>query len=613
MSAFSGSGPLAPKKQAGQAFWLVLMFTVITTVLGISVLTNGILVTEKMEMQNAADAAAFSVSSAEARDLNFASYTNRAMVANEIAMGQVLSFMSWATMIQKTGPTLALYFYPVTIIIKRTPAAPVAEALVQFFNGLTSFGKTLAKVMETITKPVSQGISIMNAAYSASQRALNIATLGLSVFIIQEMLENNDQPNYSGAPPPSISGFGFVALAGHFLTHYADLAIPNLVQNGAFITSYKQDTDSRTIPHFNPAMKPQNPEQKAGMERFAAMVNSNRDKYTKNRDGGFSFDLSPLLPPIGIDVCVLCIPATPITPAIKPLEVTIGIKTFLNRRGGAAVRYRANGSSTAKTQNYGWSAADVSSVDFVPRIRVAVFGAGVSVDFPGIGVPVGVGATQAATPLAELGADRFLPVANMRYPGKVLGSSYGDSPSTSFLVWLSGWPAIPSPIDAGGRNELTTQGPSQTIAKYNWVDSYRLPRYNDTKNGPDPINLTKKTLGFESPYLIIGLTKDADTLQDQKSIGRLAPAQHHADGEIGVIAKSEVYFSRPSDVPYLMRADGKTEYANAFNPYWSARLVDTSVLDRITALGMQQEQAWLPDTGIGPVMDDLSDLLAWFN
>lgn len=613
MSAFSGSGPRAPKKQAGQAFWLILMFTVITTVLGISVLTNGILVTEKMEMQNAADAAAFSVSSAEARDLNFASYTNRAMVANEIAMGQVLSFMSWATMIQKTGPTLALYFYPVTIIIKRTPAAPVAEALVQFFNGFTTFGKTLAKVMETITKPVSQGISIMNTAYSASQRALNIATLGLSVFIIQEMLENNDQPNYSGAAPPSISGFGFVALAGHFVTHYADLAIPNLVQNGAFITSYKQDTDKRTIPHFNPSMSPQDPDQKAGMERFAAMVNSNRDKYTKSRDGGFSFDLSPLLPPIGIDICVLCTPRIGPIPAIKPLEVTIGIKTFLNRRGGAAVRYQTKGRSSAKTQNYSWSAADVSSVDFVPRIRVAVFGVGVSVDFPGIGVPVGVGATQAATPLAELGANRFLPVANMRYPGDVLGSSYGDSPNTSFLVWLSGWPALRSPTDAGGRNELTTQGPSQTIAKYNWVNSYRLPRYNDTKNGPDPINLTTNTLGFESPYLIIGLTKDADTLQDQKTVGRLAPAQHHADGEIGVIAKSEVYFSRPSDVSYLRRADGKIEYANAFNPYWSARLVDTSVLDRITALGMQQEQAWLPDTGIGPIMDEFVDLLAWFN
>jgi len=596
------------------------MFTVITAVLGISVLTNSILVTEKMEMQNAADAAAFSVSTAEARDLNFASYTNRAMVANEIAMGQVLSFMSWATMVQKSGPTLALYFYPVTLIIKRTPAAPIAEALVTVFRTLTNFGKSLAKVMQSITKPVAKGISLMNTAYSASQRAFNIATLGLSVFIIDEVLNNNDVANYPGAPPPSLSGFGFIALAGHFVTHYPDLAHKKLAVNGPFITSYKQDKDVRTIPHLNPDMKPQIASQKKGMERFAAMVNSNRDRFTKDRAGGWQQDIGPpLLPPIGIDVCVLCTPeiSTPFgtIPAIKPLEVTIGIKTFSNRRGGSAVRFQKKGSGRNATANFGWSAVDVTSIDFVPRIRVAVFGVGVSVDFPGLGVPVGVGATQAGTSLASLGANRIPPTPNMQYGGrgKVLGSSYGNSPATSSLVWRTGWPRIISPFDAGGGNQWTTQGPSQTIAQYNWVNNHRLPRYNDTKNGADPINLSNKTFGFESPYLIIGLTKDANKLQQQKSTGRLAPEQHQADGEIGVIAKSEVYFSRPTDVSFLRRADGRTEYANAFNPYWSARLVDTTVLDRVTALGMQQKQAWLPDTGIGPVMDDFSDLIAWFN
>ena len=38
---------------------------------------------------------------------------------------------------------------------------------------------------------------------------------------------------------------------------------------------------------------------------------------------------------------------------------------------------------------------------------------------------------------------------------------------------------------------------------------------------------------------------------------------------------------------------GKTELANAFNPYWDARLVDTSYLDRITALAINQRQLWL--------------------
>jgi hypothetical protein len=43
-----------------------------------------------MELQNAADGVAYSVAIPEARDLNFMAYTNRAMVANEVAIGQAV-------------------------------------------------------------------------------------------------------------------------------------------------------------------------------------------------------------------------------------------------------------------------------------------------------------------------------------------------------------------------------------------------------------------------------------------------------------------------------------------------------------------------------------------
>ena len=56
----------------------------------------GRITSEKMELQNAADAAAFSVAVVEARDLNYMAYTNRAMVANEVAIGQLVGLASWA-------------------------------------------------------------------------------------------------------------------------------------------------------------------------------------------------------------------------------------------------------------------------------------------------------------------------------------------------------------------------------------------------------------------------------------------------------------------------------------------------------------------------------------
>jgi hypothetical protein len=56
---------------------------------------SGQMVTEKMRLTNAADAAAYSAGIVHARALNFDAYTNRAIVANQVAIAQTLSLVSW--------------------------------------------------------------------------------------------------------------------------------------------------------------------------------------------------------------------------------------------------------------------------------------------------------------------------------------------------------------------------------------------------------------------------------------------------------------------------------------------------------------------------------------
>jgi hypothetical protein len=62
------------------------------------------------------------------------------------------------------------------------------------------------------------------------------------------------------------------------------------------------------------------------------------------------------------------------------------------------------------------------------------------------------------------------------------------------------------------------------------------------------------------------------------------------------MSKSEVYYSRPSDLNYFSRPDNREEKANAFNPYWEARLVDTSYIDRVSALAFQHGQIPFPSS-----------------
>ncbi|WP_174434757.1 pilus assembly protein TadG-related protein [Burkholderia metallica] len=49
----------------------------------------------KTKMQDAADAAAYSAAVLQARDFNYTAYTNRAMIANQVAVAQALSLKSW--------------------------------------------------------------------------------------------------------------------------------------------------------------------------------------------------------------------------------------------------------------------------------------------------------------------------------------------------------------------------------------------------------------------------------------------------------------------------------------------------------------------------------------
>lgn len=75
----------------------------------LSLYRTGRITSDKMAMQNAADSMAYSISTVEARDLNFAAYLNKAMVANEVAIGQAIGMASWAWHWESIGGFLNEY------------------------------------------------------------------------------------------------------------------------------------------------------------------------------------------------------------------------------------------------------------------------------------------------------------------------------------------------------------------------------------------------------------------------------------------------------------------------------------------------------------------------
>ena len=79
----------------GQIAPVALFGVLIASVVLVVMFNTGQKVTERSLVANAADAAAYSGAVWTARHLNFMAYTNRAMIANHVAVGHFISYVSW--------------------------------------------------------------------------------------------------------------------------------------------------------------------------------------------------------------------------------------------------------------------------------------------------------------------------------------------------------------------------------------------------------------------------------------------------------------------------------------------------------------------------------------
>jgi len=108
----------------GAIFGLVLMLCVLSTV------NLGRAVYGKVQLQTAADAAAYSQAAVEARVLNFTAYTNRAMVVHYASIMAAAAYLSWVHFLWAA-------IDPALSVLRNVPyAGPVFAALQEVFRGL---------------------------------------------------------------------------------------------------------------------------------------------------------------------------------------------------------------------------------------------------------------------------------------------------------------------------------------------------------------------------------------------------------------------------------------------------------------------------------------------
>ncbi len=580
------------KLQRGQSLVFVIALTVPMMLATLMLYKTGKLTSEKMELQNAADAVAFSISTLEARDLNFASYMNRAMVANEVGIGQMVGLRSWANhytsyggFIHAIGTTIgAIPFPPLRVVPK------VTKKIKEFFD---KTGDALERGSEAIAKIVIPITSTLNKALGGAEGVYHLAT----AYTIVESLVGSDSLIQKNAPGAELSNFSKLSIMVHL---------------GSFLGKYAK--------YYSPTQE----KHKEGFSRLASIIRESRDPFSVSRTPDKPINLYLLPPRIGASTVpsplrIVNIDVGTCAIVCFTLQLSVRLGMRIDHLGGSELRFKVKQNEpTAFGKDYNWTAADVSEarLDFnlSGRLRFEVLGVGPDVSFstpPLPGVPLGAGFAQAASKPANKLSTADLIKTSTDGPGADYSDealellSYGGAPSLT-LPWNIGtFVPLTKPVVRRQANALTGyQG---------------LPFYIGVA-GRDEVDQLKK-FQILAPYVLIGLVKNVgfeagngNTVFGANSPRPSGPMRLVGDGEneaaddqIAAIAKAEVYFKRSSDLSTFARGDGKEEYGSTFNPYWQAKLVNTSEVDRMISLLTQQEVIWL--SGISTVQTDFVNLV----
>lgn len=169
--------------QHGQALPLALVLLVAVAATVFFLFNSGQLVQEKIRLTNTADAVAYSAGVFEARALNYDAYTNRAIIANEIAIGQAVGLASWAKYAGTTADTIAPYLY---LIPYAGPA--IADALYKARD-----------TMDVVTPALAKAVTLHDVALNAlaaSQLAMhgpaNAVALASRKALMDKVARKND-------------------------------------------------------------------------------------------------------------------------------------------------------------------------------------------------------------------------------------------------------------------------------------------------------------------------------------------------------------------------------------------------------------------------------------
>ncbi|MDB5809173.1 MAG: hypothetical protein JWN94_1295 [Betaproteobacteria bacterium] len=565
------SGP-ARNAQRGQALVFVTIVILAVLLALVTMFSMGQLTTEKMRLQNTADAAAYSAAVAQARDYNFSAYTNRAMIANQVAMAQLVGLTAWVRNYDDTFRTL-------TPQVSWMARGAVANILwTPFVSALKGISSGLKSGFNSVAPGVAKALQLIIDALGIGQ---SVYHYGTAVTVAQTLGVDNKFNTILG----NLTGFDLSGLTGliTFGNTYdvVKLNDPNASISLLGLIGFAYNTYKWF--GFTEAKDPTLAKGSAkgdgtNSERFAKVTTSSMDGF---------YDIR----------------TRPYVPFPWPLPSVLVDPTFLV--GGPMVYGFTmllfhNGGTELRNNNKTWSAMDVTSFFGLVTIPIFIppFGPFINLPIlPWVIPPFGAGAggaAQAGTSNAISSSGNF----NRDNPAgnKSAADVYGNSYSANAI-------AAAMQQGKGAGTSLATSG---GLRKYREVaDTVQVTDtdHQNTSSPPIILEIEKPSSSITTSAtgnLRIGRggSSDATSFCSLTSTMRNAPPVTTTFGQgnldvgdgtasncMRAMSKAEAYFSRPTDL--FARGDGKTEYGSLYNPYWQARLLPNTTLEQAVSLLFQ--------------------------
>lgn len=156
------------RAQSGQALAFLLMVMAALLAGMLFVFDSGQLVAAKVRLLGAADAAAYSAASWQARSLNFQGYMNRGIVANEVAIAQWVSLQAWSAYMNQALQKAAAV---------GTVVPPIAGAMRTLQQGWGRADATLQRALPLLEAAASRwNVAVLaNASRTAAAAAPAVA------------------------------------------------------------------------------------------------------------------------------------------------------------------------------------------------------------------------------------------------------------------------------------------------------------------------------------------------------------------------------------------------------------------------------------------------------